>query len=123
MGSDVNNDQQLDRAFAQLPTNMSGSAIVYGGPVDPSQDPFNVHMSDTDANPNEAENAKSKSFSLNPFKSTKKVTKGNLSSSTMMRKSRTDPSQDGQPPKKRGPKPDSRPAATRRQELNRQAQR
>ncbi|RFU24062.1 hypothetical protein B7463_g12276, partial [Scytalidium lignicola] len=30
---------------------------------------------------------------------------------------------DGQPPKKRGPKPDSKPALTRRQELNRQAQR
>ena len=31
--------------------------------------------------------------------------------------------QDGQPPKRRGPKPDSKPALTRRQELNRQAQR
>lgn len=30
---------------------------------------------------------------------------------------------DGQPAKRRGPKPDSRPALTRRQELNRQAQR
>ncbi|KAG7137206.1 hypothetical protein HYQ45_005357 [Verticillium longisporum] len=30
---------------------------------------------------------------------------------------------DGQPPKRRGPKPDSKPAMTRRQELNRQAQR
>ncbi|KIH89764.1 hypothetical protein SPBR_07829 [Sporothrix brasiliensis 5110] len=30
---------------------------------------------------------------------------------------------DGNPPKRRGPKPDSRPALTRRQELNRQAQR
>ncbi|KAK7731011.1 hypothetical protein SLS53_008882 [Cytospora paraplurivora] len=30
---------------------------------------------------------------------------------------------DGQPTKRRGPKPDSRPALTRRQELNRQAQR
>ncbi|KAI9751656.1 MAG: hypothetical protein M4579_005961 [Chaenotheca gracillima] len=30
---------------------------------------------------------------------------------------------DGQPPKRRGPKPDSKPATTRRQELNRQAQR
>lgn len=30
---------------------------------------------------------------------------------------------DGKPQKKRGPKPDSRPAATRRQQLNRQAQR
>ncbi|KAH8675664.1 hypothetical protein BX600DRAFT_453236 [Xylariales sp. PMI_506] len=30
---------------------------------------------------------------------------------------------DGQPPKKRGPKPDTKPALTRRQELNRQAQR
>ncbi|KAM3077523.1 hypothetical protein ACMFMG_006861 [Clarireedia jacksonii] len=30
---------------------------------------------------------------------------------------------DGQIPKKRGPKPDSKPALTRRQELNRQAQR
>ncbi|RJE18751.1 hypothetical protein PHISCL_08915 [Aspergillus sclerotialis] len=30
---------------------------------------------------------------------------------------------DGQPPKRRGPKPDTRPAASRRQELNRQAQR
>lgn len=31
--------------------------------------------------------------------------------------------QDGQAPKRRGPKPDSKPALTRRQELNRQAQR
>ncbi|KAH7035112.1 uncharacterized protein B0I36DRAFT_88323 [Microdochium trichocladiopsis] len=30
---------------------------------------------------------------------------------------------DGKPPKKRGPKPDTKPALTRRQELNRQAQR
>lgn len=30
---------------------------------------------------------------------------------------------DGSQPKKRGPKPDSKPALTRRQELNRQAQR
>lgn len=30
---------------------------------------------------------------------------------------------DGQPQKRRGPKPDSKPALTRRQELNRQAQR
>jgi len=30
---------------------------------------------------------------------------------------------DGNPPKKRGPKPNSKPALTRRQELNRQAQR
>lgn len=30
---------------------------------------------------------------------------------------------DGQPAKRRGPKPDSKPAMTRRQELNRQAQR
>ncbi len=30
---------------------------------------------------------------------------------------------DGTPPKRRGPKPDSKPALTRRQELNRQAQR
>ena len=29
----------------------------------------------------------------------------------------------GQVPKRRGPKPDSKPALTRRQELNRQAQR
>ncbi|KAM5356280.1 hypothetical protein ACJ41O_002926 [Fusarium nematophilum] len=32
-------------------------------------------------------------------------------------------SRDGNPPKKRGPKPNSKPALTRRQELNRQAQR
>jgi hypothetical protein len=30
---------------------------------------------------------------------------------------------EGQTPKRRGPKPDSKPALTRRQELNRQAQR
>ncbi|RSM11191.1 hypothetical protein CEP52_003103 [Fusarium oligoseptatum] len=30
---------------------------------------------------------------------------------------------EGNPPKKRGPKPNSKPALTRRQELNRQAQR
>ena len=34
-----------------------------------------------------------------------------------------DPQPDGQPSKRRGPKPDSKPALTRRQELNRQAQR
>ncbi|MCJ1474261.1 hypothetical protein MMC13_002919 [Lambiella insularis] len=33
------------------------------------------------------------------------------------------PTREGQPPKRRGPKPDSKPALTRRQELNRQAQR
>ena len=33
------------------------------------------------------------------------------------------PKLDGQPQKRRGPKPDSKPALTRRQELNRQAQR
>ncbi|KAI9811424.1 MAG: hypothetical protein M1832_000893 [Thelocarpon impressellum] len=33
------------------------------------------------------------------------------------------PARDGQQPKRRGPKPDSKPALTRRQELNRQAQR
>ncbi|KAJ5766102.1 uncharacterized protein N7511_003718 [Penicillium nucicola] len=33
------------------------------------------------------------------------------------------PTRDGQIPKRRGPKPDSKPALTRRQELNRQAQR
>lgn len=32
-------------------------------------------------------------------------------------------SRDGNPPKRRGPKPDTKPALTRRQELNRQAQR
>lgn len=36
---------------------------------------------------------------------------------------RLTPNADGQPPKRRGPKPDSKPALTRRQELNRQAQR
>jgi hypothetical protein len=35
----------------------------------------------------------------------------------------TNASADGQPAKRRGPKPDSKPALTRRQELNRQAQR
>jgi hypothetical protein len=35
----------------------------------------------------------------------------------------TDASTDGQPAKRRGPKPDAKPALTRRQELNRQAQR
>ena len=34
-----------------------------------------------------------------------------------------DDNEDGQAPKRRGPKPDSKPALTRRQELNRQAQR
>ncbi|POS83901.1 hypothetical protein EPUL_004157, partial [Erysiphe pulchra] len=38
-------------------------------------------------------------------------------------KDKTSSKIDGQPPKKRGPKPDSKPALTRRQELNRQAQR
>ncbi|PNY24054.1 AP-1-like transcription factor [Tolypocladium capitatum] len=33
------------------------------------------------------------------------------------------PTPEGNPPKRRGPKPDSKPALTRRQELNRQAQR
>lgn len=36
---------------------------------------------------------------------------------------RADETQDGVPAKKRGPKRDSKPAISRRQELNRQAQR
>ncbi|KAK1142099.1 hypothetical protein N8T08_008182 [Aspergillus melleus] len=42
---------------------------------------------------------------------------------TIYRHSMQQDSPDGQPAKRRGPKPDSRPALTRRQELNRQAQR
>jgi hypothetical protein len=51
----------------------------------------------------------------------KKVTRGVYSS---FHKGTSNNSRlDGQPPKRRGPKPDSKPAQTRRQELNRQAQR
>ena len=51
----------------------------------------------------------------------KKTTRGLLSvvSSSTLRLTMVD----GQTPKRRGPKPDSKPALTRRQELNRQAQR
>jgi hypothetical protein len=44
-------------------------------------------------------------------------------SSVEISKTFSDHCTDGQPPKRRGPKPDSKPALTRRQELNRQAQR
>lgn len=49
----------------------------------------------------------------------KKVTRGRLVSAVQYLADTTD----GQPAKRRGPKPDSKPAQTRRQELNRQAQR
>lgn len=58
--------------------------------------------------------------SLNPDK---KQTKGTLPSSSWSSCPTTDKLADGQLPKRRGPKPDSKPALTRRQELNRQAQR
>ncbi|KAI2635482.1 hypothetical protein GGS21DRAFT_516088 [Xylaria nigripes] len=45
----------------------------------------------------------------------------NLSFLKTLNEKRT--TRDGNPPKRRGPKPDSKPALTRRQELNRQAQR
>lgn len=51
----------------------------------------------------------------------KKTTRGLLLQELVPAKSLSDA--DGQPPKRRGPKPDSKPALTRRQELNRQAQR
>jgi hypothetical protein len=46
-----------------------------------------------------------------------------MSGETVLEQSLNKPLPDGQPPKRRGPKPDSKPALTRRQELNRQAQR
>lgn len=57
---------------------------------------------------------------LNPEK---KQTKGKPQSRCHHAKTALMIVQDGQPPKRRGPKPDSKPALTRRQELNRQAQR
>lgn len=53
----------------------------------------------------------------------KTTTRGTLIILSEMRPRVTDASADGQQPKRRGPKPDSKPALTRRQELNRQAQR
>lgn len=52
----------------------------------------------------------------------KKTTRGQFYLSLISR-SDAEQSLDGQPAKRRGPKPDSKPAQTRRQELNRQAQR
>ncbi|PQE12769.1 bzip-type transcription factor protein [Rutstroemia sp. NJR-2017a BBW] len=52
-------------------------------------------------------------------KSTLSMSLGFLKNLTEKKSTRVD----GQAPKKRGPKPDSKPALTRRQELNRQAQR
>lgn len=57
------------------------------------------------------------------FGGPKKTTRGKRSATYRSVPSTTDRSVDGQPPKRRGPKPDSKPALTRRQELNRQAQR
>jgi len=51
----------------------------------------------------------------------KKTTRGQSSRCQLLYD--THASTDGQPAKRRGPKPDSKPALTRRQELNRQAQR
>ncbi|KAF2099770.1 hypothetical protein NA57DRAFT_55712 [Rhizodiscina lignyota] len=56
------------------------------------------------------------------FLSGEKKTRG-WSSSTVIIELELTWNIDGQPPKRRGPKPDSKPALTRRQELNRQAQR
>ena len=53
----------------------------------------------------------------------KKVTRGMRLASLVSYRVLTSADPDGQPPKRRGPKPDSKPALTRRQELNRQAQR
>lgn len=57
------------------------------------------------------------------FGGPKKTTRGKRSATYRSVPTTTDRSVDGQPPKRRGPKPDSKPALTRRQELNRQAQR
>lgn len=72
-----------------------GTGIAYGGPSPPPA---------TAATPT---NDKAAPLGLNFLKS--------LSDKKLTR--------DGQPAKRRGPKPDSKPALTRRQELNRQAQR
>ncbi|GAB7342652.1 hypothetical protein MBLNU457_g0810t2 [Dothideomycetes sp. NU457] len=61
-------------------------------------------------------------FLRNMTTSEKKQTKGNLTA-IMSRLDSNHVPIDGQPQKRRGPKPDSKPALTRRQELNRQAQR
>lgn len=72
-----------------------GTAIAYGGP--PSS-------STTSAVPSD-KNSLFSGLGFSKSSADKKLTR------------------DGQPAKRRGPKPDSKPAMTRRQELNRQAQR
>ncbi|KAI7773696.1 hypothetical protein LA080_010064 [Diaporthe eres] len=71
-----------------------GTGIAYGAPAHP-----------TPQQPNEKNGALGFGFLKSLTSSDKKLTR------------------DGQPAKRRGPKPDSKPALTRRQELNRQAQR
>lgn len=71
-----------------------GTGIAYGGPAHP-----------TPQQPSEKNGALGFGFLKSLTSSDKKLTR------------------DGQPAKRRGPKPDSKPALTRRQELNRQAQR
>lgn len=84
---------------ATLPHNIKsefggvGTAFAYGGPPRPA-------MSITESN----------TGLLNDLGFTKPSAEKKLT-------------RDGQPAKRRGPKPDSKPAMTRRQELNRQAQR
>jgi hypothetical protein len=48
---------------------------------------------------------------------------GSMNSSFLKALGEKRTTRDGNTPKRRGPKPDSKPALTRRQELNRQAQR
>lgn len=73
-----------------------GTGILYGGPQPPTTIPAPPH-------PNDQNDTLNLNL-LKPF-GDKRLTR------------------DGQPAKRRGPKPDSKPALTRRQELNRQAQR
>ncbi|KAI1409749.1 hypothetical protein F5Y13DRAFT_193012 [Hypoxylon sp. FL1857] len=101
-----------------------GSAASYPSPP--------THYSPTDHKPSlsslyEHVNLSTMSSSASPPNSNNaQPDKGPLSSLNLnFLKSLNDKrtTRDGNPPKRRGPKPDSKPALTRRQELNRQAQR
>lgn len=74
MGPPVNNQEQLNTAFARLPT-ITGRAAGFGGhvhpPEDPADAPRNNHRTGSSTEP---EDKRNRIFSLNPFKA--KKTKG-----------------------------------------------
>ena len=119
-------EQDFDDAAVRI-AKMSVPSNAYGEEsTNPGEDTsLKIHMvTPQTGNSKEPESAKSRSFNLNPFKSSRKNTKGKkIASYFDLGVLHVDCWIEGQPSKKRGPKPDSKPAATRRQELNRQAQR